>query len=220
MKKFKPSQKLRIFLNALAILLFCHHFIFRPIFLDWGAPESIQKLSLSGDVFTEGPRHTRAVLIDGTPEQLWPWLVQLGQDRAGFYSYELFENMIGADIRNVSEITPEFQRPRLMGDTIWMANKEHYNGKGYQVIAEISPLKSLVMVGSDDYDRILKGEKATGSWAFYLHPESANQTWLIARSSEGDIAFANRFLRYFGYEVPHFIMERKMLKSMKYLAEK
>jgi hypothetical protein len=101
-----------------------------------------------------------------------------------------------------------------------LANKEHYNGKGYQILAQISPFESFVMVGGDDYARLLRGEKATGSWAFYLYAENPKQTWLIARSSEGDISFANRMLRYFTYEVPHFIMERRMLKSMKYLAER
>jgi hypothetical protein len=120
----------------------------------------------------------------------------------------------------VYEIKPELQGPRHAGDTIWLANKEHYNGKGYQILAEITPFKSFVMVGGDDYARILKGQKISGSWAFYLYPESPKRTWLIARSSEGATAFTHRLLRYFTYEMPHFIMERKMLKSVKYLVEK
>lgn len=220
MKRTKSFQKLLILLYAVAVLLFCHHFIFRPIFLDWGAPEAIQKLSLSGDVFTDRTRHTRAVLIEATPDEVWPWLIQIGQDRGGFYSYEWLENIFRADMENVYKIRPQFQRPRQCGDTIWMANKQHYNGQGYQIVAETTPFKSLVMVGGDDYLKILKGQKASGSWAFYLHAEDREKTWLIARSSEGDIPFSNRLLRYFTYEVPHFIMERKMLKSIKYLVEK
>jgi hypothetical protein len=208
------------FLYAAAVLLFCHHFIFRPIILNWGSTEELQKRSLSGDIFTEGRGHTRAVLIEATPEEIWPWLVQVGQDRGGFYSYEWLENIFGADIKNVYEIRPEFQWPRQAGDTIWLANREHYNGMGYQIVAETTLFKSLVMVGGEDYARILKSEKASGSWAFYLHPESATTTWLIARSSEGDTSFGNRVLRYFTYEVPHFVMEKKMLRSMKFIAEK
>jgi hypothetical protein len=108
----------------------------------------------------------------------------------------------------------------MKGDTIWLANKDHYDGEGNQIVAESIPFRSLVMVGGEDYQRIQNGEKASGSWAFYLHPESAGKTWLIARSSAGEIPFGNHVLRYFTYEVPHFIMEKKMLKSMKYLAEK
>lgn len=223
MKKFTPTQKALIVLYVMTVLLFCHHFIFRPMILDWGAPESIQKLPLSGDVFTAGTGssdHTRAVLIEATPEELWPWLIQVGQDRGGFYSHEWLENLFRADMKNVSEIKPEFQWPRMQGDTIWLANRSHYNGQGYQIVVESIPFWSLVMVGGDDYARIQKGQKASGSWAFYLHRESATKTWLIARSSSGDIPVVNHILRYFIYEVPHFIMERKMLTSMKHFAER
>lgn len=219
-RKYKPSQRILVFLYLAATMLFCHHFIFRPIILDWGAPESLQKLSFSGDVFTEGTRHTRAVLIEATPEELWPWLIQIGQDRAGFYSYEWLENLVLADMKKVREIKPEFQWPRLMGDTIWLANKNHYKGKGYQILAEITPFKSFVMLGGDDFARIQKGEKAAGSWAFYLYPQSPTHTWLVARSSEGVTPLAKRVLRYFTYEVPHFIMERKMLLTVQKLMEK
>src|SRR5688572_25500945 len=166
MKKLTRSRKALIFLYAFVILLFCHHFIFRPLFLAWGAPEELQKLSVSGDVFTDGHKHTRAVLIDATPEEVWPWLVQVGQDRAGFYSYEWLENLFMADMKNVYAIKPEFQQPRQTGDTIWLANKDNYNGMGYQIVAETTPLRSLVMVGGEDYEKILNGGKALGTWAF------------------------------------------------------
>ena len=52
---------------------------------------------------------TRAVSIDAPPEKVWPWLVQIGQDRAGFYSYTWLENLTLADIHNTFEIRPEWQ---------------------------------------------------------------------------------------------------------------
>lgn len=219
MKAFKPSHKLLMLIYATAILFFCHHFIFRPIILDWGAPERLRYLKLSGDAFTQGKSHTRAVLINATPEQIWPWLVQIGQERGGFYSYQWLENLFKADMKNVYEIRAEFQRPRFAGDTVWLANKDRYNGNGYQVVAEITPFRSLVMVGGEDFARITHGERAMGSWAFYLYPESATKTWLIARSSDGNTSFGNRLLRYFTFEVPHFVMERKMLVNMRKLTE-
>ncbi len=188
--------------------------------LDWGAPADVRGHEFSGDGLTDGKNHTRAVLIDATPEQIWPWLIQVGQDRGGFYSYEWLENLFRADMRNVSVIKPEFQFPRQIGDTVWLANKKHYGGEGYQMVAEVTPFRSFVMVGGEDYLRIKNGDHALGSWAFYLYPAGQNQTWLIARSSEGEIGFANKVLRYFFFEVPHFIMERKMLVSMRDLVEK
>ena len=219
LKREKPTQRLLLAFYLIAILLFCHHFIFRPIILDWGAPEQLRKMSLSGDILTEGKTHTRAVLINASPEEIWPWLIQVGQDRGGFYSYEWLENVFQADMRNSYAINPKFQFPRMQGDTIWLANKDHYNGGGYQIVAETTPFKSLVMVGGQDYARLNKGEKAKGSWAFYLYPENPNMTWLIARSSEGETNFGNKVLRYFCYEVPHFVMERKMLLTLERLVE-
>lgn len=220
MKRYSTPFKLITFAYAVVILWFCHHFIFRPIILDWGAPETLQKRSLPGDIFTQGQQHTRAVLVNASPDRIWPWLMQAGQDRGGFYSYQWLENLFFADMHNVFELRKELQGGRKTGDTIWLANKEHFNGKGYQILAELKPYQSFVMVGGDDYARILKGERATGSWAFYLLPEGNNKTWLIARSSYGDMPAANKVLRYFTYEVPHFIMERKMLITIRQLAEK
>jgi hypothetical protein len=217
--RLAPLQKLLIFIYVMVILLFFHHYIFRPIILDWGATTELREHIFSGDEFTAGSSHTRAVLINASPEEIWPWLNQIGQDRAGFYSYQWLENVFRAEMKNIYIINPEFQMPRQYGDTIWLATKDHYNGGGYQVLAEIIPFKSFVMVGGSDFQRIRNGGKARGSWAFYLHSVAPNQTWLVVRSSEGDIGFANRVLRYFFFEVPHFIMERKMLLTIRKLVE-
>lgn len=209
------------FLSLLILIVIIHHFIARPWFLDWGAPAKIQELVLSGDHFTGGDQHTRAVLIEATPEEIWPWITQLGQERGGFYSYTLLENLILANMHNVYELRPELQQPRQRGDTIWLADEERYNGQGFQIIAQLIPQESFVMVSGDDYERITKGQRANGSWSIYLYPENKQSTWLIARSSgSSDISKGERFLRYLTFEVPHFIMEQKMLRTVKHLAEK
>ena len=82
--KRNVSKKLIYVGYAVLIIWFCHHFIFRPIFLDWGSPETIRELTLPGDTFTTGSRHTRAVLVTATTGELWPWLIQMGQERGGF----------------------------------------------------------------------------------------------------------------------------------------
>ncbi len=213
-------NRLRWFLAVVIAVVAVHHFILRPWFLDWGAPEYIRELALPGDKFTPNHGHSRAVLIHAKPEQIWPWIIQVGQDRGGMYSYSWLENLIKADIHNVYELREEFQKPRLAGDTIWLANPEHYNGKGFQILALVIPNSTFVMVGGEDYRRILNGQKATGAWSFYLYPENEYATWLIARSAGGDATAGDRVLRYFTFEVPHFIMEKKMLRTMKRLAEK
>jgi len=220
MKKFRPPQKLLLAVYIIGIFLFCHHFIFRPVILDWGAPEWVREMKLSGDVFTRGDQHTRAVLVNATPDQIWPWLVQIGQERGGFYSHEWLENLFLADMKNVYSIDSRFQQPRLVGDTVWLATKKHYNGGGFQIVAEITPFRSFVLVGGEDYAKLNSGLSASGSWAFYLYPESDSTTWFIVRSSIGEMSAGERILRYITFEVPHFIMEERMLKTVKRLSEK
>jgi hypothetical protein len=215
----KSINKLGKGVGIFSLLLVAHHFVARPWMLSWGAPEKLKNLALSGDRFTGGRSYTRAVLVHATPKKIWPWIMQLGQERGGFYSYAWLENIVRADMKNCYKLKPELQEPRQAGDIIWLANKENYKGQGYQVLAEVIPEKSFVMVGGDDYQRILNGQKALGSWSIYLYPENEESTWLIARSS-GNEPLGNRILRYFTFEVPHFIMEQKMLRTLKRLSEK
>lgn len=206
---------------TIALTIFIvHHFIVRPLMLDWGAPKRIQEVRLSGDRLTFGDRHTRAVQVHARPEKIWPWICQLGQERGGFYSYTWLENIFLADMRNTYSIKSQWQEVRMEGDTIWLATKRHFNGKGFQIVAESIPMRSLVMVSGEDFKRIQRGEIATGSWAIYLYPESSESTWLIARSSGGGKGIGDGILRYLTFEVPHFIMEQKMLRKIKELAER
>jgi hypothetical protein len=205
-----------VFILSLTVIVY--HFAIRAWMLDWGAPKKIQELNLSADHLTAKQWHTRAILIRSTPEKIWPWIMQLGQERGGFYSYTWLENIFLADMRNIYEIQSTLQQPRMTGDTIWLANKRNYNGKGFQILAEIIPNRSFIMVNGDDFSRIKRGDKAIASWNIYLYPEDAESTWLIARSS-GDETLAIRALRYVTFEIPHFIMEQKMLRTIKELAE-
>ncbi len=214
----KSYHRLFRWVGILSAVFALYHFAFRPWMLDWGAPQKIQSLELPGDHFTKGQSHTRAVLIRETPEKIWPWIIQLGQERGGFYSYAWLENIFRADMKNVYVLTPALQKPRMSGDTIWLANKKNYNGKGYQILVQVIPNSAFVMVGGEDYQRILSDESAVGSWSIYLYQESQSSTWLIARSS-GDEPLGNKILRYFTFELPHFIMEQKMLRKIKSCVE-
>ena len=55
----------------------------RPFYLNWGATAEDKVQTMPGDL--SGTRWTRAVVIGATPEQVWPWLVQFGQGRGGWY---------------------------------------------------------------------------------------------------------------------------------------
>jgi hypothetical protein len=170
----------------------------RPLMLHWGATcEDLHK-PLPGDelVATPAVQSTRAVTIEAPPEAVWPWLAQIGQDRAGFYSYEWLENLAGCEMHNADEIHPEWQ-VRRPGETVWL-----------------HPLNGLE-VARFEPGRVL----ALEHWgAFVLEPRGPGCTRLIARGRvpRGLGAVSNALLM----EIPHFVMERKMLLGIKERAER
>ena len=80
----------------------------RPWHLKWGATEEEQKMSLPGDELVEHPKlnSTHAITINAATKDVWPWVVQMGQRRGGFYSYTFLENLVGCQMRNANEIVP------------------------------------------------------------------------------------------------------------------
>lgn len=56
---------------------------------------------------------TRAIDIDAPVDYVWPWIAQLGQDKAGFYSHSWLENLAGSDVTNAGRIVPQWQHPQV-----------------------------------------------------------------------------------------------------------
>jgi hypothetical protein len=160
----------------------------RPLMLHWGAT--------CAELRAEPAAHsTRAVTVEAPPEAVWPWLAQLGQDRAGFYSYEWLENLAGCEMHNADAVHPEWQR-REPGQII-----------------PLHPLQGLP-VARFEPGRALAFE---GWGTFALEPHGPGCTRLIARgeSPRGAAAVTDALLM----EIPHFLMERKMLLGIKERAE-
>jgi hypothetical protein len=60
----------------------------------------------------------RAITIEGTPEEIWPWLLQMGYGRAGFYGYDILENLGSRrGIRSADRVLPESQQLKV-GDEV------------------------------------------------------------------------------------------------------
>lgn len=85
--------------------------VFARYMAHWGATEEERRRRLPGDDAIPGshPTVTNAVSIDVPPEKVWPWIVQIGRGRAGFYTYTWFENLIGADVHNLDYIDENLQ---------------------------------------------------------------------------------------------------------------
>ena len=86
-------------------------------------------MTLPGDDPAPSTYVTRAIDISAPPSVVWPWIVQMGQDRAGFYSNSWLENLFGSDIHNASSIHPEWQQ-RVIGDRVPLARPDLLFGLG------------------------------------------------------------------------------------------
>jgi hypothetical protein len=169
----------------------------RPYMRTWGAtPEEAEKpLPGDEDVPDAAASTTHAVTIDAPPEAVWPWLAQLGQDRGGFYSYEWLENLAGCEMRNADRIHPEWQH-REPGETMLL-----HPATGLEVLRFEPP-------------RLLTIE----NWGtLMLEPLPGSRTRLLVRSRRprGLVQLLMGLL----IELPHFLMERKMLLGIKKRAE-
>lgn len=182
----------------------------RPWMYAWGTRDDEFEAALPGDDLVQPgvPRTTRAVNIDASVDAVWPWLTQIGEDRGGFYSYSLLERAVGARIHNADAIHPEWQQVAV-GDTIWLARR--YGDGACQKVAAVKAWEHLILVSPDDFDRLQRGEKASGAWSFYLRPE-AGSTRLLVRGSGGTVGHA-------AFDLPHFAMEQKMMRGIRHRAE-
>lgn len=177
----------------------------RPWMYHWGARQDEIDAPLPGDELVESgvPRTTRAVTIDAPRPDIWPWLAQIGEDHAGFYSYSLLERAVGADMHNAKFVHPEWQHLHV-GDTVWLARR--YGPDARQVVASVEAPSHLVLVSPVDYQRLRRHEKASGCWSFTLHREGG-WTRLLVRGSGGPVGHA-------WFDIPHFVMEQKMMRGI------
>src|ERR1700712_1889221 len=96
--------------------------LLRPRLLPWGATKTESAGALPGDELLRSRwQTTRAVTIAAPPADVWPWLVQLGFGRAGWYSYDWLERAIGAgdfaEGGSARSILPQFQSLKV-GDPV------------------------------------------------------------------------------------------------------
>ena len=114
----------------------------------WGATLAEHRATLPGDELVADPAivSTRAITIDAPAEDVWPWLVQIGQDRGGMYSYDAVENLLGLHIHSTSEIRSEWQ-DLAVGDGIVLVPVGWAGMKGGYVlpVAMVDAPRTLVL---------------------------------------------------------------------------
>jgi hypothetical protein len=159
--------------------------------------------SLPGDDLVRDAKlgWTHAITIRARPADIWPWLVQMGCRRAGWYSYDGLDN---GGAPSADRILPEFQRAEV-GDVFPQTPK----AKDLFVVRAIEPEHMLV----------LGDEAAAMSWAFVLERVDAASTRVITRSrGRYDRLALGLMLKVFWHPV-HVGMQRRQLLNLKRLAE-
>lgn len=180
-----------------------------PWYTRRGTRDDERGARLPGDDIVRGCKtgYTMAITIRAAPSEIWPWLVQMGQGRGGFYTHEWIENLLGADIRNADRIVPAWQR-LAVGDIVRLTPNPYFGRPGQSMtVAEIQPERALVF-------RQTLPNGSPASWAFLLLPESEATTRVVMRRRGGDPTLFDRVMAP-GYA----FMDRGMLHGLRHRAE-
>ncbi|HSB11242.1 MAG TPA: hypothetical protein VLM38_17270 [Blastocatellia bacterium] len=199
--------------GSVGAALAAYTFLIRPWHLKWGATEIELEEPLPGDDVLPHPRQeaTHAITINAPIADVWPWLVQVGQNKGGFYSYDWLENLVGCDIHNAQRIVPEWQNLRA-GDVLWL----HPKAPPLPVLL-VEPGRAIVVGGLGEET---EDDARAGTWAFVLKELDPNTTRLIVRIRwDSKPGLLNWIYAYGVLEPSHFIMERRMMLGIKRRAE-
>ena len=203
----------------LAAILSAFLMFVRPWYLRWGATDADAARALPGDeiIPDAAGQETRAITIHAPVHRVWPWLAQIGQDRAGFYSFDLLENLAGCEMPATDLLDPRQQSWRL-GDRLWMYPPRKAGGAGFATLRTLVPGRVLGF-GTRLFGTP-RSAPENGSWTFVLEPQDAFTTRLLVRgrSAPGRSLLGTAVDRLV-FEPAHFAMERRMMIALKELAE-
>lgn len=189
----------------------------RPRLLGWGATRQERRQPLPGDDLVPARwQTTRAITICAPADEVWPWLAQMGYGRGGWYSYDWLERRVGAgefaEGGSARRVIPELQLLKA-GDTVALSQA------GGLTVAVLDPPEALVLhyrMGLLTAAPARQGDRAIfdWTWAFVLTPVDERSCRLVVRVR---VDYRPRWLLPllpFLLEPAHFIMERKMLKTI------
>lgn len=187
---------------ALASVFFL---VYRPWQLGWGSTEEERERPMPGDgeLFNSSFTATRAITVHARPEDVWPWLVQIGFGRAGWYSYDWLDNL---GKPSADRIIPELQAIQI-GDWIPMSGK----------VDE----RTAFRVRAFEPNQMLLWTKPDSTWSWVLEPLDAERTRIISRlrchHEPGSLLGLAGILLM---ELGDFPMFRKLLLNLKRRAER
>ncbi len=176
-------------------------FVYRPWALNWGSTDDEIARAMPGDSLLSDPTFnaTRAVTINAMPEHIWPWIVQIGYRRAGFYSYDRLDN---DGIPSAERVIPEYQDLQV-GDSVPLSKYS------YVRVAALEPYRSMLLVFETT------GDWAEATWAWGIYPDGARQTRLVTRLRAQPPTMRARMM----LDLLEIVMMRKCMLGIKRRAE-
>ncbi|MGD2177899.1 MAG: hypothetical protein PVG71_08775 [Anaerolineae bacterium] len=204
-------------LLGLGVVVFAvvYAFAVRPWHLHRGATKDELQRSLPGDELVPDPKFvwTQAITIDAPVAEVWRWLVQIGNQRAGWYSWDTIHRLLGVagsvdyENRSADRIIPELQNLQI-GDVIRMM-PEDMGVPGYTVVS-IEPDRALVTHIDDENG---------ASWVWVLDPIDADSTRLIVRFRQKWEPGLMGLAIWIGDELGSLVMQPKTLSGIKQRAQ-
>jgi hypothetical protein len=175
-----------------------------PWQLRWGATDAEVKRSMPGDEIVSKPSFnaTRAVTIHAPAQNIYPWIVQMDVTQAGWYSYDLLDNL---GRRSAESLLPEHQNIQI-GDLIPISP----DGKQGMWVKYFRKNKWMLW-----WDK-----KGDTTWIWEIHPEGENQFRLITRIRVKYRLFSSAVLFNLLTEFFDLLMMRKSMLGIKRRAEK
>jgi hypothetical protein len=174
--------------------------------LRWGATDDEVAREMPLDAEVSDPTYVtnRAITIRALPEEIWPWLAQMGElPRGGFYSYVTVERLLRMQVENADRVLSEFQDLKV-GDALDHA--------GTMLVKAVEPTSFLVLGPPPT-------EELAVTWAIALYPEGDGSTRLVSRC-RARLPRGPKGLFWLAFLDPgQFGMARKMLLGIKERAE-
>ena len=174
------------------------YLVYRPWQLSWGATADEVARPMVGDGLVTNPTFnaTRAVTVNAPAERIWPWIVQIGYKKAGFYSWDILDN---DGIPSAERIILEYQNLKI-GDLVPL--NEETDAK----VVDMEPNRRLLLVFQSD---------GTVTWAWALYKIDADRTRLVTRLRWRTTSLVSQFV----LDAFEIIMTRKYLLGIKRRAE-
>jgi proline iminopeptidase len=194
--------------------------LLRPRLLRWGASDEEVAGPYPGDGLVAGGERgaTMAITIEAPPEQVWPWLVQMGGDRGGWYSWDHLDNGGRPSAR---EVHPEWQ-DLVVGDHVKYWTRRRGAVDAWEVVA-LEPNRFLGLHGLSDLRGRTLDPRAPrpaiyteGLWGFQLKELPGARTRLVIGGYQAmRPRWLERFGNYWVYVPVVWIMQARMLSVLK-----